>query len=203
MRRSCKWTDPPRLLRSPRRDPSRGQHRRGNLSPSHLVGQSCSWSLPLVQPSCSLPLPALVLVAPATGSSWGPAQGTCSHRRDNPNSGTAILPNMVAAPPDQDGNQPNHYWCFAASDLYNWRAPNAPFSENPKELISLFVTIHTSVHVGRLPTAFTGPLHDRGERSGTGLESCILYPVSWLWVLLEGRRCNLPPISPEVGQQQR
>ena len=32
-------------------------------------------------------------------------------------------------------------WPFSASDLYNWRTQNAPFSERPKELINLLETV--------------------------------------------------------------
>lgn len=51
-----------------------------------------------------------------------------------------ICPHRVVGPPDQDRNQPHHYWPFATSNFYSWRTENAPFSENPKELISLFET---------------------------------------------------------------
>ncbi|EHB05680.1 Gag polyprotein, partial [Heterocephalus glaber] len=44
-------------------------------------------------------------------------------------------------PPDDNGNQPHHYWSFATSDLYNWRAQHAKFSDNPRELINLLETV--------------------------------------------------------------
>ncbi|XP_054546762.1 uncharacterized protein LOC129145082 isoform X1 [Talpa occidentalis] len=34
-----------------------------------------------------------------------------------------------------------HYWPFATSDLYNWRAQNARFSDNPKDLVNLLDTV--------------------------------------------------------------
>jgi hypothetical protein len=36
------------------------------------------------------------------------------------------------------------YWPFSSSELYNWKAQNTPFSEDPKGLTDLFESIlHT------------------------------------------------------------
>ncbi|XP_045330872.1 uncharacterized protein LOC123596349 [Leopardus geoffroyi] len=51
---------------------------------------------------------------------------------------STILPLRATGPPDVEENQPHHYWPFATSDLYNWKAQNPKFSEKPAGLIDLF-----------------------------------------------------------------
>ncbi|KAK1346846.1 hypothetical protein QTO34_000706 [Cnephaeus nilssonii] len=51
------------------------------------------------------------------------------------------LPLPAAGPPDVEGNQPFHYWPFATSDLYNWKAQNPKFSEKPAGLIDLLDSV--------------------------------------------------------------
>ncbi|XP_037382666.1 uncharacterized protein LOC119258442, partial [Talpa occidentalis] len=69
----------------------------------------------------------------------GPAAGTRSVKANSPDS--TVLPLRVAGLPNEQGNQPMHYWPFATSDLYNWRAQNARFSDNPKDLVNLLDTV--------------------------------------------------------------
>ena len=54
---------------------------------------------------------------------------------------TVALPLRVAGPPDEEGNQTHQYWPFSTSDLYNWRSPNAKFSDNPRDLTNLLETV--------------------------------------------------------------
>ncbi|XP_078303843.1 uncharacterized protein LOC132670166 [Panthera onca] len=54
---------------------------------------------------------------------------------------STILPLRATGPPDAEGNQPHHYWPFATSDLYNWKAQNPKFSEKPAELIDLLDSV--------------------------------------------------------------
>jgi hypothetical protein len=43
-----------------------------------------------------------------------------------------------------DGGHTYQYWPFSSSDLYNWKAQNTPFSEDPRGLTDLFKSIlHT------------------------------------------------------------
>jgi hypothetical protein len=43
-----------------------------------------------------------------------------------------------------DGGRIYQYWPFSSSDLYNWKAQNPPFSEDPRGLTDLFESIlHT------------------------------------------------------------
>ncbi|XP_057343930.1 uncharacterized protein LOC130679349 [Manis pentadactyla] len=44
-------------------------------------------------------------------------------------------------PPPKDGQQLLQYWPFSSSDLYNWKAQNTPFSENPRGLINLIESL--------------------------------------------------------------
>lgn len=54
---------------------------------------------------------------------------------------STILPLRATGPPDAEGNQPHHYWPFATSDLYNWKAQNPKFSEKPAGLIDLLDSV--------------------------------------------------------------
>lgn len=54
---------------------------------------------------------------------------------------STLLPLRAAGPPDAEGNQPHHYWPFATSDLYNWKAQNPKFSEKPAGLIDLLDSV--------------------------------------------------------------
>ncbi|EHB18448.1 Gag polyprotein, partial [Heterocephalus glaber] len=54
---------------------------------------------------------------------------------------STVLPLRAAGPPDEQGNQPHHYWPFATSDLYNWRTQHANFSDNPRDVINLLETV--------------------------------------------------------------
>jgi hypothetical protein len=43
-----------------------------------------------------------------------------------------------------DGGRTYQYWPFSSNDLYNWKAQNHPFSEDPRGLTDLFESIlHT------------------------------------------------------------
>ena len=45
-------------------------------------------------------------------------------------------------PPVDPGQlQPLQYWPFSSSDLYNWKANHAPFSENPSSLTNLMESL--------------------------------------------------------------
>lgn len=44
-------------------------------------------------------------------------------------------------PPHDTGNPRLQYWPFSTSDLYNWKAQNARFSDNPKDLTALVDSI--------------------------------------------------------------
>uniref|UniRef100_A0A8C8U412 Core shell protein Gag P30 domain-containing protein n=1 Tax=Peromyscus maniculatus bairdii TaxID=230844 RepID=A0A8C8U412_PERMB len=92
---------------------------------------------PTVQPTAPPPEPALAPQPPR-----GPAQATRSRRGAIPQPDTTVaLPLRPAGPPDEDRNQPFHYWPFTTSDLYNWKAQNAPFSKDPQDLINLLETV--------------------------------------------------------------
>uniref|UniRef100_A0ABI7ZV80 CCHC-type domain-containing protein n=1 Tax=Felis catus TaxID=9685 RepID=A0ABI7ZV80_FELCA len=54
---------------------------------------------------------------------------------------STILPLRATGPPDAEGNWPHHYWPFATSDLYNWKAQNPTFSEKPAGLIDLLDSV--------------------------------------------------------------
>uniref|UniRef100_A0ABI7YSQ1 CCHC-type domain-containing protein n=1 Tax=Felis catus TaxID=9685 RepID=A0ABI7YSQ1_FELCA len=54
---------------------------------------------------------------------------------------STIPPLRATGPPDAEGNQPHHYWPFATSDLYNWKAQNPKFSEKPAGLIDLLDSV--------------------------------------------------------------
>ena len=91
------------------------------------------------------PPPAPVIPSPRDETQGGgPAQNT-RHRRVMPQEGpadsTVALCLRVAGPPDEEGNQPHQYWPFSTRDLYNWRSPNAKFSDNPRDLTNLLETV--------------------------------------------------------------
>ncbi|CAD7683223.1 unnamed protein product [Nyctereutes procyonoides] len=77
----------------------------------------------------------------------GPAVGTCgqTHQMAPPlNVGPAdstALPLHAIGPPDKTDEQLILYWPFSTSDLYNWKTPNANFSDNPRDLIGLLDTV--------------------------------------------------------------
>jgi hypothetical protein len=55
-----------------------------------------------------------------------------------------ILPVWALGGAGPDGGCTYQYWPFSSSDLYNWKAQNPPFSENPRGLTDLFESIlHT------------------------------------------------------------
>ncbi|XP_025782017.1 LOW QUALITY PROTEIN: uncharacterized protein LOC112863120 [Puma concolor] len=54
---------------------------------------------------------------------------------------STIPPLQDTGPPDAEGNQPHHYWPFATSDLYNWKAQNPKFSKKPAGLIDLLDSV--------------------------------------------------------------
>ena len=54
---------------------------------------------------------------------------------------STILPLRATRAPDMEGNQPHHYWPFATSDLYTWKAQNPKFSEKPAGLIDLLDSV--------------------------------------------------------------
>ncbi|XP_058584668.1 uncharacterized protein LOC131510957 [Neofelis nebulosa] len=54
---------------------------------------------------------------------------------------STILPRRATGLPDAEGNQPHHYWPFATSDLYNWKAQNPKLSKKPAGLIDLLDSV--------------------------------------------------------------
>lgn len=64
------------------------------------------------------------------------AAGTQNGRAETPK--VLFLPLRAFGPADEHGNQPLQYWPILASDLYNWKTHNPPFSENPWALTNLF-----------------------------------------------------------------
>ncbi|XP_058569236.1 uncharacterized protein LOC131502479 isoform X2 [Neofelis nebulosa] len=54
---------------------------------------------------------------------------------------STILPLRATGPPDAEVNQSHHYWPFATSDLYNWKAQNPKFSEKLAGLIDLLDSV--------------------------------------------------------------
>ena len=54
-----------------------------------------------------------------------------------------MLPLRTYDPPPADPGQlqPLQYWPFSSSDLYNWKANHAPFSENPSSLTNLIKSL--------------------------------------------------------------
>jgi hypothetical protein len=55
-----------------------------------------------------------------------------------------ILPVRALGGTGPDGGRTYQYWLFSSSDLYNWKAQNPPFSEDPSGLTDLFESIlHT------------------------------------------------------------
>jgi hypothetical protein len=58
--------------------------------------------------------------------------------------GATILPVQALGGAGPDGGHTYPYWPFSSSDLYNWKAQNPPFSEEPRGLTDLFESIlHT------------------------------------------------------------
>lgn len=51
------------------------------------------------------------------------------------------LPLRAYGFPEGDGQYPFQYWPFSTADLYNWKAHNPPFSENPQALTDLFESV--------------------------------------------------------------
>ncbi|XP_060222455.1 uncharacterized protein LOC132647100 isoform X3 [Meriones unguiculatus] len=96
---------------------------------------------PYRPPPTPQPAPSVLDTLPPSG----PAQRTRSFRAASPSEVTEaysiVLPLRATGPPDDNGNQPHHYWPFATSDLYNWRTQNAKFSDNPRDLIDLLETV--------------------------------------------------------------
>ncbi|XP_053752719.1 uncharacterized protein LOC128775483 [Panthera pardus] len=87
-----------------------------------------------------------MIVADCTGKAFGePTRIKKRQRaqREQPTSAadSTILPLQATRPPDAEGNQPHHYWPFATSDLYNWKAQNPKFSEKPAGLIDLLDSV--------------------------------------------------------------
>lgn len=54
---------------------------------------------------------------------------------------STILSLQATGSPNAGGNQPYHYWPFATSVLYNWKAQNPKFSEKPAGLIDLLDSV--------------------------------------------------------------
>ena len=77
-----------------------------------------------------------------------PDKGLRGSNPPPPAADSTILPLRATGPPDAEGNQPHHYWPFATSDLYNWKAQNPKFSEKLAGLIDLLDSFYPSAHVG-------------------------------------------------------
>jgi hypothetical protein len=98
-------------------------------------------SLPTRQLPCLHPLPRSL------------ARGLRPHRQreetpeEEPSStstGVPILTVRALGGAGPNGGRTCQYWPFSSSDLYNWKAQNPPFSEDPRVLTDLFESIlHT------------------------------------------------------------
>jgi hypothetical protein len=76
-----------------------------------------------------------------------------------------------------DGGCTYQYWPFSSSDLYNWKAQNPPFSEDPRGLTDLFESIlHTH-----------SPTWDDCQQ----LLKTLFTTEEWEWILTEARK-NVP-----------
>ena len=119
----------------------------GLTAPLYPIMQGGTEEELLFPPPSQLPEspPAPVIPSPRGEiQGGGPAQNT-RHRQalpqDGPADSTTALPLREADPPDEEGNQPHQYWPFSTRDLYNWRSPNAKFSDNPRDLTNLLETV--------------------------------------------------------------
>jgi hypothetical protein len=97
-------------------------------------------SLPTRQPPRLHPLPR----SPDRHWDSGPIE---SERKEEPSStstGAPILLVWALGGAGPNGGCTYQYWPFSSSDLYNWKAQNPPFSEDPRGLTDLFESIlHT------------------------------------------------------------
>jgi hypothetical protein len=92
------------------------------------------------------PVPSQISQQGATGNSGeGPAVGTRGLRAQSPEGpdSTTVLPLGTYGPPPVDPRQlqPLQHWPFSSSDLYNWKANHAPFSEIPSSLTNLMKSL--------------------------------------------------------------
>nr|XP_055200985.1 uncharacterized protein LOC129522712 [Nyctereutes procyonoides] len=125
-------------------------------APLHLVFQDSSPEDLILPPPYRAPPPPSAPPLEASGAAEGapplpdervpvhrPAVGTRGGTHQMaplPNAGPAdstALPLRSMGPPDETGKQLMLYWPFSTSDLYNWKTPNAKFSDNPRDLIGL------------------------------------------------------------------
>ena len=83
--------------------------------------------------------PAAAIPAPAQGSSNdSPIAGRLRDRR-----GTALVASQAFPLREGPGGR-LQYWPFSASDLYNWKQQNPPFSKDPVTLINLIDSLMTT-----------------------------------------------------------
>jgi hypothetical protein len=96
-------------------------------------------SLPTRQPPRLQPLPW----CPDRQGDSGPV-GRERKPQNSTSTGAPILPVRALGGAGPDGGCTYQYWPFSSSDLYNWKAQNPPFSEDPRDLTDLFESIlHT------------------------------------------------------------
>ncbi|XP_075862348.1 uncharacterized protein LOC142872885 [Microcebus murinus] len=78
----------------------------------------------------------------AVGGEEGPAYGTRQRTGRTPNpEPVKTFPLRAVGPRGEDGTQNYQYWPFSTSDLYNWKAQNSNFSDNPRDLINLLDSV--------------------------------------------------------------
>lgn len=85
--------------------------------------------------------------APSLSGGRGPTQSCevttmCPPQPDT----TVTLPMWLARLVGKEGIQPFHYWPLVTTDLYNWKAQNALFSEDLEDLTNLLETALFTLH---------------------------------------------------------
>ncbi|XP_060234773.1 uncharacterized protein LOC132652857 [Meriones unguiculatus] len=118
------------------------------------AGLACNFPSPLTGPSSgavgpsALPTPSALQTPPevplhspadTAQNERGPAAGTRSRRATQLDS--VALPLRAYGFPEGNGQYPLQYWPLSTADLYNWKAHNPPFSENPQALTDLFESV--------------------------------------------------------------
>nr|XP_019575290.1 PREDICTED: olfactory receptor 2T6-like [Rhinolophus sinicus] len=128
----------------------------GDVSDEKVVRSGCRSDGPWPEAADASELPHST--APSTPAPPAPAQGPARglrsgrHREETPeeepssstSAGAPILPVRALGGTGPDGEHAYQYWPLSSSDLYNWKAQNPSFSEDPKGLTDLFESVmHT------------------------------------------------------------